>query len=192
MSLPTNPSSDARSESPVTRRVIVTLYESESNLLAATRAFRERGFEIRDAFTPYAVHGLDDAMGLRPSRLPWVCFLFGLAGAALKVWFEFWATAIDWPVDVGGKPWNSLPAFVPITFEVMVLLAGLSTVAAFLFVSRLYPGRAAETPDPAVTNDRFALVVAQGGTGLTVEDAARIARGHGAVDVREELAEVAQ
>lgn len=185
--LPTNPLCAAPSTAPVTRRTILSLYARESDLLAATRLFRERGFEILDAYTPYAVHGLDDAMGLRPTRLPWVCFAFGLAGAGLKVWFEFWATAIDWPVDVGGKPWNSLPAFVPITFEVMVLLAGLSTVAAFLGVSRLYPGKTARIPDLSITNDRFALVVAAGGTGLTFEDASLLARAHGAVEVREEL-----
>jgi hypothetical protein len=187
MTLPSSPFCGTRSESPVTRRVYVSLFEDEHDLLAATRAFREKGFEIRDAFTPYAVHGLDDAMGLRESNLPWVCFLFGLMGAALKVWFEFWATAVDWPIDVGGKPWDSLPAFVPITFEVMVLLAGLSTVAAFLFVARLYPGQMAIQPDLSVTNDRFALVTAGGGTGLTFEDADRLARSHGAVVVREDL-----
>lgn len=188
--LPTSVLCSAPSTSPVTRRTILSLYDRESALLAATRGFRERGFEILDAYTPYAVHGLDNAMGLQPTRLPWVCFAFGLAGAGLKVWFEFWATSIDWPVDVGGKPWNSLPAFVPITFEVMVLLAGLSTVAAFLGVSRLYPGKANRVPDPSITNDRFALIVASGGTGLTFEDADLIARGHGAVEVREKLVEV--
>lgn len=188
--LPTNPLCAARATSPVTRRTILSLYARESDLLAATRRFRERGFEIVDAYTPYAVHGLDDAMGLGATRLPWVCFAFGLAGAGLKVWFEFWATAIDWPVDVGGKPWNSLPAFVPITFEVMVLLAGLSTVAAFLGVSRLYPGKKARIPDASITNDRFALIVAAGGAGFTFEEADQLARSHGAVAVREELAEV--
>lgn len=190
MSLPTNPHCSAPATSPVTRRTILSLYTRECDLLAATRAFRERGFEILDAYTPYAVHGLDDAMGLRSTRLPWVCFAFGLAGASLKVGFEFWASAISWPIDVGGKPWNSLPAFVPITFEVMVLLAGLSTVAAFLGISRLYPGKPNRVPDPSVTNDRFAIVVALGGAGLTVQDADVIACAHGAVTVREELAEV--
>lgn len=114
------------------RRVVIASFENEHDLVAAARAMKGKGCEMRDAYTPYAVHGLDEAMGVAPSQLPWVCFLFGLGGAVLKVWFEFWTTSIDWPVNVGGKPWNSWPAFIPITFEVMVLLAGLSTVAAFL------------------------------------------------------------
>lgn len=140
-------------------RTLLSFFERESDILGATRAMREAGFRIADVYTPYAVHGMDKAMGLAPSKLPWVCFLLGLLGAALKVWFEFWTTAQDWPINVGGKPWNSLPAFVPVTFEVMVLFAGLSTLVAFLFVSRLYPGKKAVLADRAVTDHHFVLVI---------------------------------
>jgi hypothetical protein len=140
-------------------RTLLGFFERESDILGATRAMRKAGFRIADVYTPYAVHGMDKAMGLAPSKLPWVCFLLGLLGAALKVWFEFWTTAQDWPINVGGKPWNSLPAFVPVTFEVMVLFAGLSTVVAFLFVSRLYPGKKAVLADRAVTDHHFVLVI---------------------------------
>jgi hypothetical protein len=140
-------------------RTLLGFFERESDILGATRAMREAGFRIADVYTPYAVHGMDKAMGLAPSKLPWVCFLLGLLGAALKVWFEFWTTAQDWPINVGGKPWNSLPAFVPVTFEVMVLFAGLSTVVAFLFVSRLYPGKRVVLADRAVIDHHFVLVI---------------------------------
>ena len=75
-------------------------------------------------------------MGLRPSRLPWVCFVLGLLGAVAMLLFQYWATAVSWPINVGGKPWNSLPAFVPVTFEVMVLCAGVGTVVAFIWRDR--------------------------------------------------------
>ncbi|MCP5115547.1 MAG: DUF3341 domain-containing protein [bacterium] len=145
----------------MTRRLLVTFFQHEDDILGAARSVREAGFRIADVYAPYAVHGLDKAMGLQPSKLPWVCFLLGLLGAVLKVWFEFWTTAQDWPINIGGKPWNSLPAFVPVTFEVMVLFAGVSTVVAFLFVSRLLPGRKAALADPAVTDHRFVLVIEQ-------------------------------
>lgn len=143
----------------MSRRLLIGIYDSERDILAAARAARREGMRIVDVFAPYAVHGLDRAMGLEPSRLPWVCFALGLFGAAFKVWFEYWTTAFNWPINVGGKPWNSLPAFVPITFEVMVLFAGVSTVIAFLFVSRLWPGRKGRLIFPGTTDDRFALVV---------------------------------
>ncbi|MCL6507794.1 MAG: DUF3341 domain-containing protein [Bryobacteraceae bacterium] len=143
----------------MTRRLLIGLYETEDDILAAAGAARRHGMKVVDVYSPYFVHGLDRAMGLPPSKLPWVCFALGVSGAAFKVWFEYWTTASNWPVNVGGKPWNSLPAFVPITFEVMVLFAGLSTVFAFFLVSRLWPGRRAGALAPRTTDDRFALVI---------------------------------
>ena len=145
----------------MTRRTFIGFFDQEADILGVTRAVREAGFRIADVYSPYAVHGLDKAMDLPPSRLPWVCFALGLAGAAFKVWFEFWTTASDWPINVGGKPWNSLPAFVPVTFEVMVLFAALSTVAAFLIFCRLFPGKHPRRIDLTVTDHRFALVLEQ-------------------------------
>ena len=140
-------------------RQLLGFFDDEGDILSATRAVRAAGFTVADVYAPYAVHGLDKAMGLQPSRLPWVCLALGLLGAAFKVWFEIWTSAVDWPLNVGGKPLNSLPAFVPVTFEVMVLFAGMSTALAFLIVTRLYPGRAAAVPDPGVTDARFVLVI---------------------------------
>jgi len=143
----------------MSQRVLVTFFEDEDDILGAAGAVRRAGFRIADIYAPYAVHGLDKAMGLQPSKLPWVCFALGLLGGGLKVWFEFWTTAVNWPINVGGKPWNSLPAFVPVTFEMVVLFAGVSTVLAFLFVARLRPGRKAVLADPLVTDNRFVLVI---------------------------------
>ena len=143
----------------MSRRFLVSFFDHEDDILGASRAMREAGLQIADVYTPYAVHGLDKAMGLPASKLPFVCLLLGVLGGAFKVWFEFWTTAVDWPINVGGKPWNSLPAFVPVTFEVMVLFAGVSVVIAFLFISRLWPGKQALLADPRVTDHRFVLVI---------------------------------
>ena len=157
----------------MSRRVLLGVFASEHDILQATRAAREAGYKISDVYTPHAVHGLDVAMGLRRSRLPWICFLAGLTGAILKVWFEFWTTMVDWPVNVGGKPWNSLPAFVPVTFEVMVLSAGVTTVLAFFVVARLWPGHKNTLPHPGITDDRFVLALEEADAGF---DAARVRR----------------
>ena len=174
----------------MSKRLLVGTFEHEDDILSATKAVRKEGYRIVDVYAPYAVHGLDRAMGLRPSRLSWVCFLLGLIGAGAKVWFEFWTTATDWPVNVGGKPWNSLPAFVPITFEVMVLFAGLSTVFAFFLVSRLRPGRKAKLIAEGITNDRFALVLEQADAAFSVAAVRDLLAGHNAVSVEERLEEV--
>jgi hypothetical protein len=147
----------------MSRPLIAGVFEREEDLLQAAAAAREAGLDTVDAFTPYAVHGLGRAMGLAPSRLPWACFFLGLLGAVAMLAFQFWATAVSWPVNVGGKPWNSWPAFVPVTFEMMVLCAGVGTVAVFLWIAGLRPGRPAAWSDLRVTDDRFALVVREGG-----------------------------
>ncbi|GMV65536.1 MAG: DUF3341 domain-containing protein [Candidatus Omnitrophica bacterium] len=141
------------------RRIFMSVHECEEDLLGVVKAVRQQGLKIVDIYTPYPVHGLDRAAGFGPSRLPWICFVLGLLGAGLKVWFEFWTTAQDWPINVGGKPWDSLPAFIPVTFEVMVLFAGVGTVIALFIATPLYPGKKAVTPFARTTDDRFALLL---------------------------------
>lgn len=169
----------------MTGRVMVGIFTGEKELLEVTHTVRQRGLKIVDVYAPYAVHGLDKAMGLAPSRLPWVCFALGLSGAAFKVWFEYWTSAVDWPVNVGGKPWDSLPAFVPITFEVMVLFAGLSTVFAFFLVSRLYPGKRAVITDKGTTDDRFALVLEECDAAFDPNEVRSLLESYGAIEVTE-------
>jgi len=145
----------------MSKRLFIGVFDNEDDTLTAIRASRNRGFKIVDVYAPYAVHGVEEAMGLLPSRLPWFVFAVGLLGATLKVWFEFWTTAVDWPLNVGGKPFNSLPAFVPVTFEVMVLFAALGAVLSFFVVCRLYPAKRAVLPVAGVTDNRFAVVLEQ-------------------------------
>ncbi len=134
-------------------------FGDEAALLRATAAAHRAGIPIDDAFTPYAVHGLEDAMGLRRSRLTWVCFAAGLTGAVTAMTFQVWSSAVSWPLNVGGKPFASIPAFIPITFELTVLSAALASAFFFFLRSRLFPGQRAACP-PRVTDDRFVLVVA--------------------------------
>ena len=143
----------------MSQRLFVSTFGSEHDILDATNAAREHGYKIVDVYTPFAVHGLDKAMGVKPTKLALVCFLLGLSGAVAKLWFQIWTSATNWPVNVGGKPMVSLPAFVPVTFEVMVLCAGVSTVIAFFIASRLWPGRKTTLLYPEITNDKFAIVL---------------------------------
>ncbi len=169
------------------RRFLLAVFTSEEDILSATADTRDRGLTIADVYTPYAVHGLDKAMDLRPSRLPWVCFALGLAGAGIKVWFEFWTSASDWAINVGGKPWNSLPAFVPVTFEVMVLFAALSTVAAFLLGRRLLPGKRTKLASPGVTDNEFALVIEETDASFCSDEVSARLRRMGATSVEERV-----
>ena len=173
----------------MSRRVVVGVFDDEANLLGVTSAARAQGLKVIDAFTPYAVHGLDSAMGLRASRLPWICFFAAITGAALKLWFEFWTTMVDWPLNIGGKPWNSLPAFVPVTFEVMVLSAGVTTVFAFLLLARLWPSKRPAVVFPGVTDDRFVLVLEESDAQFDFARVRSLFEKFGAVVIEERLEE---
>jgi len=168
-------------------RVLFATFEHEDDLLAATAAVHARGLRITDAFTPYAVHGLDVAMGLRPSRLTWVCFICGLTGALGMLWFEHWVASIAWPVNVGGKPWNSLPSDVPVAFEAAVLLAGFGSVFALFAVSRLYPGKPASVCHPVATDDRFVLVIEQSNAAFDVSAVEQLLQTFHVVETHEQI-----
>ena len=145
------------------RKHWVGIFADESAILGVTGESRRRGFKIVDVFAPYAIHGLDEAMGLRRSRLPWVCFLCGLAGGSGMLWLATWALAIDWPMNIGGKPYNSLPAIVPIIFEMVVLCGGYGVLFALFLRCGLLPGKREKLIHPKITDNRFAIVLEDAG-----------------------------
>jgi len=140
------------------RRVYVGYFDSEEAILDATSAARDAGLAIHDVYTPYAVHGMDEAMGLRRSRLGLVCLFAAVLGLLCAVGLQYYTSVVSWPLNVGGKPAASWPAFVPVTFELTVLFAALITVAALLVRAKLFPGRRAHAL-PRATNDLFALAL---------------------------------
>jgi hypothetical protein len=166
-------------------RVYVASFATEGDLLQAIAAVRQRNWPIVEAYTPYAVHGLDHALGLSRSQLGKACFLFGLFGVVLALGFQFWASARDWPLNVGGQPWNSLPAFVPVTFEAMVLCAGLGLVLTWLIANGLYPGKQPLSIGEGETNDRFILVLGDAIPAADLNDIRSLLESHRAVSLHE-------
>jgi mono/diheme cytochrome c family protein len=165
----------------VTRKLLVGTFTGEEALLAAAEAARRSGAEIVDAFTPYPVHGLDEAMGIEPSRLPIYCFAFGLGGTIVALMFQLWTSAFDWALDVGGKPLLSLPAFVPVAFEMTILVAGVGVFFAMFMGSGLFPGKLPAAQAPRVTRDSFVLVLRGEPVGEGESDPREVLRAHGGV-----------
>lgn len=166
-------------------KFLVATYSDPDNLLAAVHAVREHGFPIYDVYSPYPVHHLDSAMGLRRTRLPWVTFLAGMLALTGAISFQFYGAVLDWSLNVGGKPDNSTLAFVPICFEATVLIGGLSTVAALLLRARLFPGKKERLPAPSLTNDTFAIVLRPRDERFDPVLVSRLLKSNGANDVRE-------
>ncbi len=137
---------------------VIGFFKEPHELVEAMSKVREAKYQEFDAFTPYPVHGLEKAQGLRRSPLPYITFVFGLTGICLAFALQYWTSVVDWPLNVGGKPFNSWPAFVPVMFELTVLFAGLSTVAGMFALNGL-PNIFKKAFDPVITRDRFALLI---------------------------------
>jgi vacuolar-type H+-ATPase subunit I/STV1 len=144
---------------PDTNTFVIATFTDPDALMQAVAAVRNEDFRVYDVYSPYPIHGMDQVMGVRHSRLPWVTFLAGLAALTFALTFQFYTNVWDWPLNVGGKPDNSTLAFVPVCFELTILIGGLSTVAALFFRTRLFPGKRENLAIAGVTDDKFALVL---------------------------------
>jgi len=169
---------------------VVATYSDAETLVGAVRSVRQQNFRVYDVYAPYPIHGMDEALGVRRSRLPWVTFVVGLTALAFALTFQFYTTVLDWPLNVGGKPDNSTLAFLPICFELTVLLSGLATVVALFFRARLFPGKKEQIIADGITNDTFALVIRQRDSSFDINRVWKILEESGADRVREKEAEL--
>jgi hypothetical protein len=140
-------------------KTIVGVFDSDHAILAAARAAREKGLSIRDAYTPFPVHGMDEALGLPPSWLSRACFVLGASGLTFALGFQYWVSLFNWPMNIGGKPFDASPALIPIAFEITVLVAGVGTVLTLLIFRGLLPGKNSQYSALGATDDKFLLVI---------------------------------
>lgn len=139
------------------KEVLFGLYNDETELMKAITVARESHLDIMDVYTPFPVHGLDDVMGLSESRLHIAGFVFGALGTLTALGVMTWVFTRDWPIIFGGKPYFSLPAFIPITFELTVLFASIGMVVTFYTICGLGPGVENPILDDRITDDKFCL-----------------------------------
>jgi len=129
--------------------VLYGLYNDEEILLDAVRQAKKDHLDIMDVFTPFPIHGLDPILGLAESRLHQAGFVYGA--------IMTWVFTRDWPIIFGGKPYWSVPAFIPITFELTVLFAAIGMVVTFYVICGLGPGVTNEVLDDRITDDKFCI-----------------------------------
>lgn len=151
----------------MSNKVVQAMYNDDDILLDAVKEVRAANHHIEEVYTPFPVHGLEKALGLKDTRIAITSFMYGCVGLAFSVWMMNYMMIEQWPQDIGGKPSFSyvlnMPAFVPIMFEMTVFFAAHLMVITFYMRSKLWPFKKAENPDPRTTDDMFVIEVAVDG-----------------------------
>lgn len=140
------------------KKILFGLYDDERVLIDSIKKANDEQLDIHDVITPFPIHELDDLLGLSESRLHVAGFLFGSVGFLLAFFGMSWIFTKDWPLIIGGKPFWSVPGFVPITFEVTVLFSAVGMVVVFYIINGLRPQAHTEVLHPRLTDDRFAII----------------------------------
>jgi hypothetical protein len=167
------------------KNYLVGIFNDEDVLLDAVHQIRDKGVKIEEVYSPFPVHGLDEALGYRRSRLPIAAFLFGITGTSLALFTQIWMLGFDWPMIIGGKDHWSIPPFVPVTFEFTVLCSAFGMVITFLIVSDLKPYKWPRTYDIRSTNDKHVMAVDLETNKLGKDEIAGILKASGAEEVNE-------
>ncbi len=129
---------------------IVAEYSTVDSLLAACRRVRDAGYTKTDAFAPFPIHGIEKALGIKPTGLPWIALIAGLSGTAIAFLMQIWMNGIDYPYIISGKPFVSTPAFVPVAFELTILLASFGAFFGMWALNKL-----PRFSNPMFTSPRF-------------------------------------
>ena len=138
--------------------VMVGVFSDPDVALHAAERATKQGWRGVDMISPYPLHGSERALGFKMSWVPWVTLIMGLGGGLGGLALQGWTSAVDWPINVGGKSYFSWPAFIPITFESGILIGGISTFIAMLVACKL-PKKKPLILDERFTDDKFGLVV---------------------------------
>ena len=170
------------------KKFVVACFDDEKVLFPAVKKVRNAGYKIQDVYTPFPVHGLDHALGMRETSLHTAGFIYGITGTTTALSCMSWVFTKDWPLNIGGKPHLPLPAFIPITFELTVLFAAVGMVITFCYLCQLGPFVKKHHFHPRATDDLFVMVIEC--TGKTnVNDLMGFMQSAGAIQVEEQIAE---
>src|SRR5215212_917808 len=141
------------------KKFVVGSFTDEAVLFPAVKNVRKAGYKIHDVYTPFPMHGLDHAMGIRETSLHTAGFIYAITGTTTALSGIGWIFTRDWPLNIGGKPHFALPAWIPITFELTVLFSAVGMVLTFCYLCQLAPFVKKEHFHPRSTDDLFVMAI---------------------------------
>ncbi len=171
------------------KEFIVGVFDDDEVLLKGVKDVKDKGINIHEAYTPFPVHGLEDVLGYKRSYMPTVAFMFGALGTSLALLMQTSMMTFDWPMIIGGKPYFPLPDFIPVTFELTVLLASLGMVFTFLAVRGYAPWKKAKIFDLRATDDKHIVAVDIARNSKSVAEIESALKGAGAIEVNKKTFE---
>lgn len=161
----------------------LAIFESPTKLVDAIEKVRASKVKKMDAFTPFPIHEVIHALGIKRSKIPFGTLVMCLTGMALAFALQAWTMGVDWPINVAGKPFISIPAFIPITFEGTILIGGVSTVLLLFVMCRL-PNRTKPVLDVRLTDDLFGLFVEKSDPQYNIENLNKIFKDCNAKEIK--------
>ena len=170
------------------KKFVVGCFDDEKVLFPAVKKVRLAGYKIHDVYTPFPVHGLDHAIGLRETSLHTAGFIYGITGTSIALGGMGWIFTRDWPLNIGGKPHFPLPAFIPITFETTVLLSAVGMVLTFCYLCQMAPFVKKHHFHLRATDDLFVMVI-EATSKTNIKDLQDFLKNAGAVEVNVQDAE---
>lgn len=136
---------------------VLAEFENPADLMDAAAAVRKAGYRQFDTYSPFPIHGMDDAMGLKPSKLGWIVLIHGILGLIGGIALQVWSMDIAYPVHISGKPYLNFPAFVPVTFAIIILLSAFGVFMGMFFLNNL-----PRLHNPLFNSDRIAKATDDG------------------------------
>lgn len=144
-------------------KTILAVFNDPDDTLSGAKSLIGKGIKIREVYSPFCIHGIDKVLSVKPTRISTIAFFYGATGTFLALLMIWYMNVSDWAMDIGGKPSFSLsqnlPAYIPITFEITVLISAHLMNFTYFFTSRLFPGLKNMNPDPRSTDDKFVMEI---------------------------------
>lgn len=166
------------------KKYLVGVFDSEHKLVNAFENALGKGVVIEEVYTPFPIHEILVGMK-KKTRISYAAFFFGIFGAMSFLGFMYYAAVISWPLQFGGKPFNTFPSFIVVTIVGTILTVTILTLLTFSVRSKIFPGKKAVIIDPRVTDDKFIIVLDQDKMGMETAAAARLFESFGASEVYE-------
>ncbi|MTI33284.1 DUF3341 domain-containing protein [Xanthovirga aplysinae] len=164
------------------KNFVLGIFDDEDVLLKAVTKIRKSGVKIDEVYSPFPVHGLDEVLGYKRSKISVAAFLFGLTGFSLALLMQFYMLKFDWPMIIGGKNFASV-TFVPVTFELTVLLGAFGMVGTFFVIQDLKPWGKSKSPDLRSTDDKHVMAIELSENTLSTSEIESVLKDSGASEV---------